>query len=174
MAPPTIVGGFLGGLASGRLPDRVLLVAIAGVVLYGAFEISRPRASPAGGHPGRDIQRTPAVLTGLVVGVLGGVVGLILGALRLPAMLRWVGAAARDAVATNSAIGFTLSIGAVLGHLGSGIDWELAAVGAAASIPGALIGARFVGRLPERTLLRAVGAILAVSGLAMLVAAFVR
>ena len=89
-------------------------------------------------------------------------------------MLRWVGAGTRDAVATNSAIGFTLAIGAVLGHLGTGIDWDLAAVGAAAAIPGALIGARFVGRLPEDTLLRAVAAILTVSGVAMLAAAGLR
>jgi uncharacterized membrane protein YfcA len=207
MAPPSILGGFLGGLASGRLPERVLLAAIAVVVFYGAYEIWRlssrsvaaPGAGPSGvggqalpadpsrGEPvtpgtgsaglrpaGSGIRSLPAAITGLVVGVLGGVVGLILGTLRLPAMLRWVGADTRDAVATNSAIGLTLAIGAVLGHLGSGVDWDLAAAGAGAAIPGALIGARFVGRLAEETLLRAVAAILVVSGVGMAVAAGLR
>ncbi len=206
MAPPTIVGGFLGGLASGRLPDRVLLAAIALVVFYGAYEVwrlsSRATGHPESGPPAREggrqptyaggesrgpttgsagarpatdgIRSIPAAVTGFGVGVIGGVVGLILGTLRLPAMLSWVGAGTRDAVATNSAIGFTLAIGAVLGHLGSGVDWDLAAAGAAASIPGALIGARFVGRLEEETLLRAVAAILFVSGVALLVAAAIR
>jgi len=180
MAPPTIVGGFLGGLASGRLPDRVLLAAIALVVFYGAYEVwrlsSRATGHPeSGARPATDgIRSIPAAVTGFGVGVIGGVVGLILGTLRLPAMLKWVGAGTRDAVATNSAIGFTLAIGALLGHLGSGVDWDLAAAGAAASIPGALMGARFVGRLEEETLLRAVAAILLVSGVALLVTAAIR
>lgn len=207
MAPPTILGGFLGGLASGRLPERVLLAAIAVVVFYGAYEIWRlssrsmaeasARPSEANGQalpadpsreepapPGTEsaglrsagsgIRSVPAAVIGLVVGVVGGVVGLILGTVRLPAMVRWVGAGTRDAVATNSAIGFTLATGAVLGHLGSGVDWDLAAAGAGGAIPGALIGARFVGRLAEETLLRAVAAILVVSGIGMVVAAGLR
>jgi uncharacterized membrane protein YfcA len=44
----------------------------------------------------------------------------------------------------------------------------LLAVGAAASIPGALLGARLTGRLSERRLLQAVGCILVVAGTVML------
>ena len=39
-------------------------------------------------------------------------------------------------------------------------------VGAAASIPGALVGSRLTGRLDERQLLRAVAAVLVVAGAA--------
>jgi uncharacterized membrane protein YfcA len=39
-------------------------------------------------------------------------------------------------------------------------------VGAAASVPGALIGARLTGRLSEQQLLRGIGAILVVAGTA--------
>jgi uncharacterized membrane protein YfcA len=42
----------------------------------------------------------------------------------------------------------------------------LLAVGAAASIPGALLGSRLTGRLSQAQLLRAVGAILLVAGAA--------
>jgi uncharacterized membrane protein YfcA len=45
----------------------------------------------------------------------------------------------------------------------------LLAVGAAASIPGALLGARLTGRLDERLLLEVVGAILLVAGTAAIV-----
>src|SRR6478609_5566836 len=38
MAPPSLIGGILGGLASGVLPERLLLAVIAVVVLYGAVE----------------------------------------------------------------------------------------------------------------------------------------
>ena len=174
MVPPTILGGFLGGLAAGRLPDRVLLFAIASVVFYSAFAISRPSSRGSAPPTATGIRAVPTVLIGLIVGVLGGLVGLILGTLRLPAMLRWAGAATREAVGSNSAVGFTLAIGAVLGHLGSGIDWDIVAVGGAAGIPGALIGARFVGRLPEGTLIPVIAVILAVSGAAMVAAALLR
>ena len=50
-----------------------------------------------------------------------------------------------------------------------GIDWGLLALGAAASIPGALLGARLTGRLDERLLLKVVGAILLVAGTAAIV-----
>ena len=39
-------------------------------------------------------------------------------------------------------------------------------VGSAASIPGALLGARLTGRLSEEQLLQAIGAVLIVAGLA--------
>lgn len=172
MGPPSLVGGIVGGLISGALPSRLLLGVIAVVVLYGAYETDR--------HGRREKSETSerprplaAVTTGVGVGLLGGIVGLILGTLRLPAMLRWVGVDARRAIATNSAIGVTLAIGAVIGHLGGDIDWSIAAAGSAAAIPGALMGARLVGRLPERVLLRAVSGVLVVSGVAMLVTAAV-
>jgi uncharacterized membrane protein YfcA len=54
----------------------------------------------------------------------------------------------------------------VLGHTPDGVDWDLLAIGAAASIPGALLGARLTGRLSPQQLLRAIGAILVVAGIA--------
>jgi hypothetical protein len=113
------------------------------------------------------------VATGAVIGLLGGFVGLILGALRIGALLRFVGADTFRAVGTNVAVGFCLGVAGVFGHLAGGVDWPLLAVGAAASVPGALLGARLTGRLNEQELLRAVGAILLVAGAAMLVQAFV-
>jgi uncharacterized membrane protein YfcA len=57
----------------------------------------------------------------------------------------------------------------VLGHLSGGVDWSLLAVGTAASVPGAILGARLTGRLDERQLLRAVGVVLLVAGAATVV-----
>ena len=59
-----------------------------------------------------------------------------------------------------------MGVAGVVGHLPGGVDWALLAVGAGASVPGALLGARLTGRLDERQLLRAVGAILFVAGAA--------
>ncbi|HEX6116331.1 MAG TPA: sulfite exporter TauE/SafE family protein [Solirubrobacterales bacterium] len=172
LAPTSLAGGIVGGLISGALPSRLLLGVIALVVLYGAIEIARGPARPEAAElrsRGRAIAN--AALVGFGIGVLGGTVGLILGTLRLPALMRWVGTSAKDAVGTNSAAGVVVAIGGLIGHLPSGIDWALVAVGGAASVPGALIGARLVGRLSERQLLRAIAAVCVVAGLAMLAVA---
>jgi uncharacterized membrane protein YfcA len=60
-------------------------------------------------------------------------------------------------------------VAGVLGHLSGGVDWTLLAVGAAASVPGALLGSRLTGRLGEQQLLRAVGAVLVAASAGMAV-----
>jgi uncharacterized membrane protein YfcA len=172
MAPASLVGAVAGGLVSGALPERALLVAIAVVVLYGAVEIWRfERPQGGDGVPPRGALLRNAAGIGFVVGLLGGVVGLILGTLRLPALIRYVGVSPYAAVGTNAAVGVVVGIGGLVGHLPSGIDWDILAAGAAAAMPAAYLGARFTGRLDERRLLHAIAAILVVSGAAMAVRA---
>ena len=114
-----------------------------------------------------------AVLTGLAVGLLGGLVGLILGALRMPALIRYVGETASRAVGTNLTVGVCVGVAGVIGHTPDGVDWNLLAIGSAASVPGALLGARLTGRLSEGQLLRAIGAMLVIAGVATLIQALV-
>jgi uncharacterized membrane protein YfcA len=173
IGPASLAGAIVGGLISGALPSRVLLAVIALVVLYGAVEVARYRP-PTEREPPRE--REPhlnAAAVGFGVGVIGGIVGLILGSLRLPAMMRWVGVGPYDAVGTNAAVGAVVGAGGLLGHLPSGVDWSLLAVGGAAAIPGAYAGSHLTGRLDERTLLRVCAAVLVISGLSMLVQAIV-
>jgi uncharacterized protein len=170
MAPPSMVGAVAGGYLSGVLPDDVLLVTIGALLLYFGVDLLRGRERPArrGGDRGSDganeLDIRAAVLTGAAVGVLGGLVGLILGALRMPALIRYVGETASRAVGTNLAVGVCVGIAGVIGHTPDGVDWDLLAIGSAASVPGALLGARLTGRLSERQLLRAIGAMLVVAG----------
>ncbi len=172
LAPTSVAGGVVGGLISGALPSRVLLAVIAVVVLYGAVEVARGPARAEDDEPrSRSRIVVNALVVGFGVGVLGGIVGLILGTLRLPALMKWVGVGAKESIGTNSAAGVLVAVGGLVGHLPSGIDWALVAVGGGASIPGALIGARLVGRLDEHQLLRVVAAVLVVAGLAMLATA---
>jgi uncharacterized membrane protein YfcA len=168
MAPTSLVGAIIGGLIAGVLPEDVLLGAIALVVLYGAVEVLRYRRPEGGGSmPTRTELFLNAALVGFGVGLLGGLVGLILGSLRLPAMVKWAGVGPYAAVGTNAAVGVVVGVGGLVGHLPSGIDWEIFAVGAAAAMPAAYLGSRFTGRLDERQLLRAIAAILVVSAAAM-------
>lgn len=171
MAPPSIVGALAGGYLSGLLPDRLLLAVIGVTLLYFGADLLRRREQrphPAAG-PGRDGRgQAPnyaaAAIAGGFIGLLGGLVGLILGSLRMPALLRYVGADPARAVGTNITVGVCVGAAGVVGHLPAGVDWRLLAVGAAVSIPGAVLGARFTGRLSEAQLLRVIGGVLVLAG----------
>jgi len=167
MAPPSMAGAVVGGLLSGAVPGNALLIVI-GVTLL-AFGVDLLRAKPGGREANAGgFSARAAILTGALIGVLGGFVGLILGALRLPALLRLVGADPFRAVGTNASVGFCLGVAGVFGHLPGGLDWTLLGVGAATSVPGAILGARLTGRLDERQLFRAVGLVLLVAGTALI------
>lgn len=162
LTPPSVAGAVAGGLLSGALPGDALLIVIGVALLLFGVDVLRPRRP---GPDGRGLGLGGTLAAGAAIGVLGGLVGLILGSLRLPVLLR-AGEPAARAAGTNVAVGFFVGAAGVAGHLPGGVDWTLLVVGAGASVPGALLGARLTGRLPEARLLQAVGAILLVAGVA--------
>jgi uncharacterized membrane protein YfcA len=167
MAPPSMIGAVVGGYISGVLPEDVLLGVIGALLFYFGIDLLRPRRQAQSSNPEtRAVQLDirAAVISGAIIGVLGGLVGLILGALRMPALLRYVGEVPARAVGTNLAVGVCVGAAGVLGHTPEGVDWDLLGIGAAASVPGALLGARLTGRLSERQLLQAIGTVLLVAG----------
>ena len=170
MAPPSLVGAIIGGLISGALAGRALLAVIGVVVLYGGVEVLRHRRRRDPRAPSQP-RAIPAAAIGFGVGVLGGIVGLILGTMRLPALVRWAGVSPQAAVGTNSAVGMVVGIGGLIGHLASGIDWAVFAVAAVPTVPGALLGARLTGRLDDQALLRVIAVILFLTGTVMLIEA---
>jgi uncharacterized protein len=164
MAPPSMAGAVAGGLISGALPETALLLVIGAALIYFGVDLLRPKPARPQSREPHDLDFRAAALSGAIIGLLGGLVGLILGSLRMPALLRWVGETPTRAVGTNMAVGFWVGAAGVVGHLPGGVDWTVFAIGAAASIPGALLGARLTGRLSERQLLRAIGAMLVGAG----------
>lgn len=170
MAPPSVAGAVAGGYLAGAIDEDLLLVVIAAVLLFSGADLLRPRRAPSPPRPATEgaddrVDVRAAVVSGALIGLLGGLVGLILGSLRMPALLRLVGLPTRRAVGTNVTVGLCVGVAGALGHLPTDApDWGLAAVGAAASIPGALLGARLTGRLSEAQLVRAIGVVLLVAG----------
>ena len=167
MAPPSIVGAVAGGYLAGTLPDTLLLLVITAVLVQAGVDLLRrpikPKPAPVeGAGDGLDVRA--AALSGLVIGVMGGVVGLILGSLRMPALLRWVGEGPQKAVGTNVTVGVFVGVAGALAHLPNAApDLDVIVVGGAASIPGALLGSRLTGRLSDRDLVRAIGVVLLVA-----------
>jgi uncharacterized protein len=173
MAPPSVAGALAGGLLAGVVPDEAVLLAIAAVLVYSGIDLLRHKPAPRA-PGGSELNLRAAVLSGAVIGLLGGFVGLILGALRMPALLRLVGEVPSRAVGTNLLVGVLVGIAGLLGHLPSAApDLGILLVGSAASVPGALLGARLTGRLSEEQLLNAIGVVLLVAGVAAGVQALV-
>lgn len=168
MLGPSVAGAVAGALLAGVLPSDALLVVIGVVLLVFGVDLLRPRRRGTAAEPAREPDVRAAAAAGAAIGFLGGLVGLILGALRLPTLLR-LGEEPRRAIGTNLVVGVAVGVAGLLGHAPAGVDWTLLAVGAAASVPGALLGARLTGRLSDRRLLQAVGAILLVAGTAAVV-----
>ena len=166
MAPPSVVFALLGGYVSGVLPRRALLAVIAVVLFVSALQLFGWEPVHGRGERPR-LNLRAAAISGAVIGFLGGVVGLILGSLRMPALLKLVGEPPARAAGTNVLVGFFVGVFGALGHLPSATpDWTVAAIGSAASVPGALIGARLTGRLEEPQLVRAIAVVLLIAAVA--------
>jgi uncharacterized membrane protein YfcA len=162
MGPPSVVGAVLGALLTDEVPTRLLLAVIAAVLAWNGLDLL---VRPVRARPADEPRLAPAVVFGGLIGVLGGAVGVILGTLRMPALLRGVGLTAHRAVGTNLVIGFALGLFAFATHslLGQ-VEWGLLAAGVAGALPGGWFGARLTGRLSEETLRRAIGvALLAIA-----------
>ena len=166
MVPPSVAGAVAGGLAASSIPADALRIVIGVALLVFGVDLLRPRAARDLRPAGSELDVRAAVLSGLVIGVLGGLIGLILGSLRMPALIRWVGEEPTRAIGANLVVGIAVGAAGLVGHLPGGIDWTLLWVGSVGSVPGALIGSRLTGRLSAPALLRAVGLILLVAGTA--------
>jgi uncharacterized protein len=162
MAPPSIAGAVVGGLFGHRVPERALLGGVAAVLAWQGLDLLlRPFREHVQARP----RIAPAALFGLLIGAIGGALGVILGTLRMPALLRAVGLPAAKAVGTNLVVGFMLGVAGFAAHAARlEVEWDLLAAGLAGALPGAWLGARATGRLSEQTLRRAIGvALLAIA-----------
>jgi uncharacterized membrane protein YfcA len=169
MAPPSVAGAILGALVADDVSERLLYAAIAAVLVWSGIDLAlRPVQARQRERP----LLWPAVASGFGIGVLGGAVGVILGTLRMPALVRAVGLGVKRAAGTNLVVGFLLGVAGFAAHAGSfGVDWPILLAGLAGAIPGGWLGAKATGRFDENVLRIALGAVLAVVGVAFAVQA---
>jgi uncharacterized membrane protein YfcA len=155
MLPPSIAGAFLGGYFGGDLPETALLAVAAGILVFNGVDLL---VRPFHAKPRTRLRIAPAVVGGLGVGALGGAIGVILGTMRMPVLLRGVGMTAAKAVGTNLVVGFAVGAVGLAAHAARlQVEWELLAVCAPAAVVGGWLGARVTGRLSELFLRRALG-----------------
>jgi uncharacterized membrane protein YfcA len=169
MAPPSVAGAVVGALFGHSVPDAVLLGAAAAAIVWNGVDLLvrpvrpkqrvRPRLALAGG-------------SGFLIGVLGGAIGVILGTLRMPALVRGVGIGLREAAGTNLVVGCALGVFAFAAHAARlEVEWDLLAAGLAGALPGAWLGARITGLVSEDALRRGLGVLMLAVGSALAVEA---
>ena len=162
MTPPSLAGAVVGGLYGHALPDTALLGVTAAVLAWNGLDLL---VRPFRARPLERPRLWPAVVLGFGIGLVGGAIGVILGTLRMPALLRGVGMETRLAIGTNLVVGFALGLAGFAAHAARlEVDWPVLGAGLAGALPGAWLGARLAGRASELVLRRAIGvALLAVA-----------
>ncbi len=173
---PSAVGAFFAARWAGSIDPRWIGGSIGGALLVSGLELTVRR----GQSPSTDDVSTdrPQLVRefglGAVLGTLSGLVGLMLGSLRLPLLIRWLRVDAPNAVGSNMAVGcltgFLGAAGALSADNMSGIAFFMVAP---ATILGAWLGARITTKLDGDTLRRLIGLTVAASGLWMTIEHFV-
>jgi uncharacterized membrane protein YfcA len=163
-APPSIAGAVAGALLADDVSESLLYGLIAVVLVWSGVDLA---LRPVKARPRERLRVARGGVLAFFIGVLGGAVGVILGTLRMPALIRSVGMDVRRAAGTNLVVGFLLGVSAFLVHAGeTGVEWGVLAAGVAGAIPGGWLGAQATGRYSENALRLALGVLLVVVGLA--------
>jgi uncharacterized protein len=195
----TAVGALAGGLAAFLLPETVLELLFAGLLLYVAATMARPRAATPDSDDaspedeGVVVAPAPdrsfaATLSGsgyrvrhvgfgaagsVVAGVTSALLGVGGGLVKVPVMHVVMGVPLRVATATsNLMIGITASAGAIIYLLRGGIDPYVASPTAIGVFLGASLGSRIAHRIQLRVLRALFVAILLYTSWQMLQRAF--
>jgi uncharacterized membrane protein YfcA len=152
-----MVGGYLGGRLGPLVPDTVLLVGFALMMLATSVAMIRGRREPevpkeGGHHVGL------VLLEGVVVGLVTGIVGAGGGFLVVPALVLLGGLPMAAAVGTSLLVISMKSFAALAGYLSAvQIDWSLALAVTAFALVGSVIGGRLAGAIDPDRLRRGFG-----------------
>ena len=186
------VGAFIGSFLTGYVPIALLLIAICLIVSYESFLLlggSRIKKKNDSDMKSFNVIAPPTKdkvlvqsknrlillesLIGFGVGFLGGLVGLILGSIRMPAMVSILKMEPKVAVGTNLAAASVMGISGLIGHFINGnIDYLVLVVMSPAAMIGGYLGARYTNRFSDRNLKRIIGLVLIVVAITMFLRAF--
>ena len=158
-----MAGAFAGGRAAHFFSGAALLVVFGVLMLAAGIAMMRRRGASSSPGP---IALGRAVVLGMVVGVLSGLVGAGGGFLIVPALALLGGLAMREAVATSLFVITLQSFAGFAGHATHvDVDWSLVLVTTAAAIVGSLVGVRLSRRVSPDGLRRAFAHLVIAMGL---------
>ena len=185
MGAPAFVGAFIGGFSSGLVSESLPIFLAGLLVFWQGIELIarvRPLMRPltgtrarSGPGPSGRLEGSRGIYTpnrvlleggvGLGVGLLGGAVGLILGSIRLPALIRILRVDPRIAAGTNLFIGFFMGSVGWVGHAVQGqVNYPLLVLMGGSAMVGSYYGAKLTGKVSLDTLVGVMGVVMLVVG----------
>ncbi|BAY49801.1 conserved hypothetical membrane protein [Scytonema sp. HK-05] len=168
---PSGIGALISTLAFARVEAYWIKSVIGIVLVYSSFQIANAKKATKGENKHSSRQNLLLeIVIGTALGLLAGTVGLALGSIRLPAMIRVLGIEPKDAVGTNLAINLiTASIGAAGSILTLGVHLPLLASLVPATVLGSYFGARSVTKIDASKLRKLIAWALGATGTFMIV-----
>ncbi len=107
-------------------------------------------------------------IIGFSVGLLGGMVGLVLGSIRMPAMISILKLPTRIAIGTNLASSAFMGTIGVIGHLiNNNIDFVILTLMGPTAMLGAFLGSKFTNKINESNMKFVISIVLIVIAVAM-------
>ncbi len=179
---PALGGSFVGGLYADEVPAYSLLGVIslilaisAATTLIGAWRVAHPALLPVRHRPPFEPPDPTGVSNlkprrvaidggmGIGIGVIGGAVGMVLGALRLPVLVNVLRMDPGYAAGTNNMIGVFAGAFGFAGHaINANFDVRVLAVMGVAGMIGSFVGANQTGRFDANRLRALIGLVLLV------------
>ena len=169
MALTGAIGGFLGALVTKFVSVDLLLLIIGIIVSYEAYVLISGSRNKE--HKIQNTKRNSIFIEcfiGFGIGFLGGLVGLVLGSVRMPAMITVLKMEPKVAVGTNLSAATIMGVSALIGHLiNNEVDFLILAVMGSTAMMGGYIGAKYTGRFSPEKLKLLLGFILIIIAIFM-------
>lgn len=146
-----------------------MLTLIGAIVLYESYVLlkgSRMKHEDSnkwiGVYPKRRLIILESII-GFGIGFLGGLVGLVLGSIRMPAMISILKMEPRIAIGPNLAAASVIGTFGLIGHIiNNNIDYFILIVMGSGAMIGGYLGDRYINRFSEANLKRIIGLVLIV------------
>jgi len=177
MALTGAVGAFYGASLTKNVPINFLLILIGLIISYESFILLKENknnndkiitqqflnlnqeSKSQNYYYGLFFQS----IIGFLVGILGGLVGLVLGSIRLPAMIKILKTEPKIAVGTNMLVSSVMGISGFISHVISNeVNFLYIIVLGPSAMLGGFLGARYTNRLSPTNLKRLIGLVLAI------------
>ena len=193
MALTGAIGAFYGASFTKNVPVNFFLILVGLIISYESFtllkENNNNRNNKINNNNDKKItenrlninqksikQKNPyhdifvQSIIGFLVGILGGLVGLVLGSIRLPAMINILKTEPKIAVGTNMLISSVMGISGFIGHVISNeFNFLYLIVLGPSAMIGGFLGARYTNRLSPTNLKRLIGIVLAIVAAAIFI-----
>ena len=187
MALTGAIGAFYGASLTKNIPINFLLILVGLIISYESFTLLKDDTNRNNKINNKNTndkkitenrlklnqnsikQKNPYYdifvqsIIGFLIGILGGLVGLVLGSIRLPAIIKILKTEPKIAVGTDMLISSVMGMSGFVGHLiNNEINLFYLIILGPSAMFGGFLGAKYTNRISPSTLKRLIGIVLAI------------